>query len=385
MLSRRLGCLIVSTALPVLAAGCGSHPPSVAVADAGTLHEERAAPTPPPALAPARQVQVARGSEAFLACEVVRVGAMDEVTRAPAHVAFRDGAVSSVHAPVEGLVREVHVQVGDQVRAGAPLVTVYSPAAAEARAELARADVALQLADTDAARQDEMMTRGVGVAAEQSAARARAREARVDLDRWRTRTALLGDGTASVITVRAPRAGIVTARAATVGATANPTGDPLVQLGDPRALWVVADVFEQDLPRIRPGAAARIDIPARAEPLTARVLRIGAAVDEQARRAPVFLELTGTPAGLRPGLLAQASVSTDTPARLTVPVSAVLITGAHRYVAYVRQSDGLYAPRPLELGQRLGDRVEILRGLAAGEQVVVTGALLLDHTASQLL
>src|SRR4029079_11962909 len=85
------------------------------------------------------------------------------VVRAPARIAFRDGALSQINLPVPGRVTAVHVKTGDKVKAGDPLITVTSPEAAAARASFAAAQAEAEAARKEVARQEQMATSGVGI------------------------------------------------------------------------------------------------------------------------------------------------------------------------------------------------------------------------------
>jgi membrane fusion protein, copper/silver efflux system len=91
----------------------------------------------------------------------------------------------------------------------------------------------------------------------------------------------------------------------------------------------------------------------------------------------IRLEVDNPTAVLRPDMFVDAHVTMALPAMLAVPVDAVLDAGRKKRV-FVERAAGLFEPREVETGRRFGDRVEIVRGLAAGDRVVVSGTFLLD-------
>jgi len=330
-------------------------------------------------------VRVPLASRPYIAVEAVDSQTSNAVVQAPGRVAFRDKAVSSVGAPIAGRVLQVHVQAGDQVRAGDPLVTLSSPGAAAARAELARARVEMQSAEELVKRQSRMLQQGVGLEFEKFEADMRLKGARAELERAGKVVASLGEGTGETVTIRAPIVGTVLQRTATVGATVDPSGQPLVEIGDPSALWVVADVFERDLPLVRGGAEATVKLASVPNPAHGRVVAVGAAVEAELRRAPVYVAIEEQGLSLRPGMYARITINAASSQGVMVPVTAVLIKDGKRNIVYVENGDGTFVPRDVILGQSVEDHVQVISGITPGERVVVRGALLLDGTAEQLL
>jgi cobalt-zinc-cadmium efflux system membrane fusion protein len=160
-------------------------------------------------------------------------------------------------------------------------------------------------------------------------------------------------------------------------------GDPLVEIGDPSALWVVADVFERDLAHVRAGAKARVVLASGQPALSAQVASVGAIVASSLRTAPVFLTVDLRAEALRPGMFGRAAIDSSD-AGITLPVDAVLIKDGKDPIVYVQKDAVTYVRRRITVGQPVGGRVPILSGLSPGEKVVVRGALLLDGSADQL-
>ncbi len=305
--------------------------------------------------------------------------------RAPGRVAFRDGAISRVASPVTGRVVAVHVQVGEQVHEGDPLVEIDSADAAAARAQLAAAEAAEVAAQADVERQRSMASQGVGIASERQAAEARLAEAAADLARARATVHLVGGGASGRVVIRAAIDGTVLSREATVGAVASPDGGPLVQIGDPSALWLVADVFEGDLASVDEGAKADVVLPSVAEPVPAHVVRVGAAVEEETRRAPVYLAFDRSDVPLHAGMYATATIEGRAECAVTLPTQAVLVEEGGRTRVYVQRDRTTFVPREVTAGHPVDGRTCIVAGVAPGDRVVVDGALLLDNEAEELL
>jgi cobalt-zinc-cadmium efflux system membrane fusion protein len=191
--------------------------------------------------------------------------------------------------------------------------------------------------------------------------------------------------------LRAPIDGTVIARHATVGAVAQPGGDSLIEIGNPAALWVVAEVFERELAQVHDGAAVDIELPTRTTPAAGHVVSVGSALTGALRTAPVYIAFDdaaapgpGDPAA-RAGMFARAAIKAPAGQSIVLPAAAVLIEDGKTYVVYVKTGEDLFAARKVEVGRSIDGRVEVLRGVAPGDEVVIRGALLIEGAAEQLL
>ncbi len=373
---------IIVVALVLAFAACSRHAASVPLLTTAA-NDGAAAPAPPPA--PDGLIHVPAASLPYLTVETLALGDGRVTVRAPGKVAFRDGAVASVGPPVAGRVAVIDVQVGDRVAAGDVLVTLTSPPAAKVRAELARAQAAMAAAADHLRRETEMVTRGIGLEVERVDAKTKHDQAAAELARATDAARFLGEGDGDKVTVRAPIAGTVLQRNATVGASVE-QGTSLVEVGDPNDLWIVAEVYEGDLATVRVGAEATVTLATSPEPLPGHVTAVGAALEQGLRRAPVYVAVDAPTAALRPNTYARVAIVGGGAAAVSVPVGAVLIEDGRRSVVYVEQGKGTFARREVSIGSGTdGDHVQVTAGLAPGDRVVVRGALLIDRTAEQLL
>ncbi|MGK3999386.1 efflux RND transporter periplasmic adaptor subunit [Sorangium sp. So ce1024] len=365
------------TGLLLLAGGCRS------TAVAGTSSAEAAGPSQP---IEEGVVRIAPESRSSLDIQPAGAGAAVAVVRAPGRVAFRDGAVAQVAAPIVGRVAEIHVKVGDPVKAGDPLVTLHSPAAAAARADLESALVSLKAARAVLERQTAMLQKGVGIESEKFQAEIDVAKVESDVARAQRAVAYLGQGAGSTVVVRAPIAGTVLQRRTTLGAVADPNGEALIELGDSQATWIVADVFERDLPLVAPGAGASVALASVPQPVRGRVVSVGATLTSGMRTAPVYVALDDDAAvAPRAGMYARVTIDAQALDGVTLPVNAVLIKDGKTSVVYVQRDELTFVRREVSVGQPIDGRVHVLSGVAPGDRVVVRGALLLDGAADQLL
>jgi cobalt-zinc-cadmium efflux system membrane fusion protein len=364
----------VLTVCSVVAAGC-SRPAA------------QSSPQPEQPESPAHEegvVTIQQASRPFIEVEEVSATKSDSVVSAPARVDFRDGAVSQVGVPLDGRVQVVHVLVGQKVRIGDPLVTLDCPDAAAMRASIDVAQASLREARLELERQRRMQEEGVGTGRDLVAAETKVSAAEAEVARTESGARSIGPGTAAAVVVRAPITGIVIGRKASVGMAVQRGGDPLIEIGDASALWIVADVFERDLAGIHVGATGRVTFSSVGHDLQGRVNSVGTVVGSGLRTAPVYLSIDASPTMLRPGMYGRVEIQ-GTDAAVTLPTSAVLIKDGSDPVVYVQKDPLTYLRRPVVLAQPVEGRVQIVSGLSPGEKVVVRGALLLDGSADQLL
>ena len=372
MLERGSSLLVVT--LLVVLAGCGkSGPDSSGNANAATN----------PA---AKDLKFSEASRKFLVIEPV--GGIEPTGGRTyfGRVAFRPKALSAVTAPFAGRIASVLVEPGQKVAAGAALFSIDSGDVLQLRTSLEQARIKLRSAEEVFARQNEMMKRGVGTEMERFDAEMKLREARSEADRAERNAALTGGGTGTQVIARAPVEGVVVSVKATQGATVQPGGDPLVEIGNPGGLWVVGDVPEGEASQLQKGTKAEVQIAALNVTLNGRVAGVAPRSDPETRRAPFYVEIDKAPADLRAGVLVRiALIAAAHPGELWLPVTAVLLKDGGRRVVYIEEQDGKFVPREVEVGDARGGQVRVVRGLQAGERVVMRGALLVDREAEQLL
>jgi len=347
---------------------------------------ESAVPAPDgaPSLVAEGTVRLPKASLRYLQIAPVQPQGGAFEVRVPARAEFKDGAVSRVGAPASGRVVSVAVKTGERVRAGQTLLTLASPDAAAARNALSAAHTAVREAQAAVDRQDRMMREGIGIEREQLEAGFRLSQAQAEADRAAATAALVGDGSGADLLVRSPISGTVIDVKTSAGAAVAPGSEPLVDVGDPDAVWIVADVTDHDLPLISEGASAEVLLNVAPSPLAARVVSIGSVVDPSLRTAPVRLALVAPIPGLRPGTFGRATIKTVAQGA-TLPAEAVLIRGGKDWIVYVAKGDDTFERRRVVAGRPIDGRVQVLSGLAPGDRVVVHGALLLDGSAEQLL
>jgi len=270
----------------------------------------------------------------------------------------------------DGFIEKLYVNAtGQAVRRGEPLFELYSPDLVSAQREYLTARSA-QAALSEA---EPWMQSGMQGLTDSSLERLR---------NWGISDAELANlekqGRARhALVVRSPASGIVMEKSAVAGVRAM-AGDTLFKIADLSMVWIIAEVYEQDIGLIAPGQKvhARLDAyPGRT--FEGKVGFIYPTLNAATRTAKVRVELPNPNGLLKPMMYARLEIGAGAHRALAVPRSAVLESG-RRTLVLVDLGEGRFEPRAVQLGLRGEDMVEILEGLREGEEVVVSANFLID-------
>jgi Cu(I)/Ag(I) efflux system membrane fusion protein len=175
--------------------------------------------------------------------------------------------------------------------------------------------------------------------------------------------------------------GYVLAKVAVHGMRVTPA-DALFDIADLSRVWVMADIYEADLPSIRLGMSATIETASSpGQKLRGLVTFISPTVEPTTRTTKVRVEIENPGGRLKPDMFADVTLEVDLGSALVVPDSAIIDAGA-RKLAFVDLGEGRYEPREVTLGARADAGFVVLKGLAPGEKVVVAANFLIDSESS---
>jgi RND family efflux transporter MFP subunit len=179
-----------------------------------------------------------------------------------------------------------------------------------------------------------------------------------------------------LVEIRSPADGFILERKVFLGGAFKPTAT-LYTVADLSVVWILADAFETDEQFFQPGVKAMISHPALDHGLEAVVADVLPEFNSATRTLKVRLEVRNPGFQLRPGMFVDVVRQVELGPALTVPRSAVLDSGS-RQMVFIDQGEGNLEARRVTTGWRYGDRVEILKGLKEGDEVVTSGNFLLD-------
>lgn len=277
--------------------------------------------------------------------------------RALGLVGYDQGAIHDVTPRVMGYVGGLSVRgVGETVRAGDLLFTLYSPELLAAQKEYLTARASQRNDSLTRAAEQRLRLWGMSAA---------------DVARIAATGAPL-----EYVPFHAPATGIVIERNVVQG-SGTQTGERLFRIATIDRVWIEAELYEADLALVGVGTPARITLPyLPGERFEGTVSLISPVLDAATRTARARIELANPGGALLPGMYATVALRRELGDRLVVPASAVLYAGERRFV-FVDAGDGRLRPQAVETGLRDGERLELLSGLEAGQQIVVSGNYLI--------
>lgn len=290
---------------------------------------------------------------------------------AVARVREPETALSTISARIGGRIDRLFVNfIGQSIRKGEPVASIYSP-------ELLTAAEEYKLALDNRARLSASKEPQAIAQAEELIAASRRRLELWDLTREQIENITSSPETPLHITIYSTAAGIVHSRNVTEGQYVK-AGDVLLTVTDLSTVWVQAELYEPDIAPIRTGHGVKITSEALPSILRGTVTLIEPFANEQTRTIPVRIQVSNPQMSLKPGMVVSATFSTSSPGRvLTVPRSAVIDMGTEKIV-YVEGSTGEFERRVVDVGAPAEDFYPVVSGLKTGEKVVTRGAFLVD-------
>ncbi|MDP2760555.1 MAG: efflux RND transporter periplasmic adaptor subunit [Sideroxyarcus sp.] len=299
--------------------------------------------------------------------EVATMRELNRTLRVSGRIEVNERRTYTIAPKFEGWVERLYVNTtGQAVTKGEPLFDVYSPELVSAQRELALAGqglAALKEADEEAK-----------AGMRQLAAASRARLKNWDIPDMQTDP---GNGRPRVA-FRAPITGIVLEKKAVEGMRFMP-GEMLYQIADLSSVWVIAEINEQDIGQVRVGSRAQVTVDAYPDRMfDGKVDFVYPTLNSTTRTVPVRIEINNPKGLLKPAMFANTQIGVGNNDRvLAVPISSVIDSGK-RQVVLVRLAEGRFEPRVVSLGQRSDDYVQVLAGVAEGEQVITSANFLID-------
>ena len=340
------------------------------VAAAPSSHAEHGAPavngaTPPDAAAAPHgyapvTIDPAQAKALLLTTALVEERDFTKILRTVGVVALDETRTAHVHTKIRGWIDRIHVDyVGRRVRAGESLASIYSQEVYAAQVEY------------------------LSLLASRPAEDPLLQAARRRLSLWDVPASELERlGTTRepgrTFPLLAPRAGVVIAKEALEGMIVDPSIE-LYTVSDLAHLWVLADIYEADVPYVRVGDQARLGVEGREVPTLAAVTFLSPTIDEATRTRKARFVLDNKDQRFLPGAFVAVAMDVRLGRGLAVPETAIIRTGTRSIAFVVHGEQGEhFEPREVTLGPLVGDHYRVDKGLAAGERVATGAQFLLD-------
>ncbi len=300
----------------------------------------------------------------------------------PATVEADPSRTANVQAPLTGRIAELKVGLGDHVARNQLLAVIDSGDMAQAYADVAKATDALALAKKALDRSRGVQQAGGNAVKDLETAQSNYNQAQAEMDRAQTRLRSLSaagqQGGTRSIRITAPVSGYVTALNAAPGTYANDASTALMTISDLDSVWITANVPEADVGHIARGQAVDAVLSAYPdEVFHGQVSFVSQVLQSDTRRDMVRAVFANADGRLKPNMYASASIAVQQPAQVFVPDSALLMNNDDTTV-FVEVSPWTFARRTVELSYDESAGARVLKGLKAGDRVVVKGGILLN-------
>lgn len=299
--------------------------------------------------------------------------------------------VARVGPRLSGRVTSIRASVGEQVARGEVLAIVDAPDLGQAKADYLAALAVSKVARETADREKVLAEKKISSERDWRQAEAEATKTRAEKEAAESRLHTMGISDAelgrfkaeghyvSTMPVTSPIAGLVVERSVTLGQMLEPA-DTLFVVMDLRQVWVLVDVYEEDLHQVKVGQDAVARVAAfRDKTFRGKVENIGAVVESATRAVKVRVVLPNPEGELKPGMFATVEMAGTTGQKVDgvfVPASAVQRDG-DRSIVFVPKGERQYQRRAVKLGRSTGDWVQVLEGLTEGQTVATSGSFIL--------
>jgi Cu(I)/Ag(I) efflux system membrane fusion protein/cobalt-zinc-cadmium efflux system membrane fusion protein len=290
---------------------------------------------------------------------------------------YEEGRQFSINSKIDGWIEKFFVnQEGQMIKKGQPLMAIYSP-------ELVAAQQEYLLALRNSRKLVASPVAEVAQSAERLLEAARTRLKYWDISDEQIAVIEKSGQTTKTLTLYSPHSGVVNMKKALEGMRIM-AGEELLQVSDISRIWINADIFEYELPWIKVGQTARVELPfAGGNVYTGKITYIYPYLKNETRTARARIELANPGLELKPDMYANVLIDTEpVGGALAIPSNAILNSGNGQTV-FVALDGGKFAPRPVTVGITDDSGfVQILSGLAEGDSVVVSAQFMLDSESS---
>lgn len=356
---------------------------------AATGHQHGGAPAPAEQKAAPAQtaqpeetptVEVATDKQQLIGVRTVKaaVQPMQRVIRTVGRIEFDEKRLATANTKIEGWIEKLHIDyVGRYVQEGEPLAEIFSPELVATQQEYLNI---LRWANQGKGAKDERTALFLLKDAQTLLEAAKERLRLWDISDEQIKKVEATGKPIRTLTVYSPASGYVLQKMAIQGMRVMP-GEKLFDVVDLSSVWIVADIYEYELPLIKVGQSARIGLSYfPGKEFSSQVDYIYPSLAGDTRTAKARFTIPNPDGALKPQMFTNVEIKINLGNRLAVPAEAVIDTGV-RQIAYIDKGDGYFEPREVTTGLKVDDLVEVTGGLKAGEKVASSANFLIDSEA----
>jgi cobalt-zinc-cadmium efflux system membrane fusion protein len=295
--------------------------------------------------------------------------------------------IAHVSPRISGKIVSVKASLGDSVSSGQALATLDSVELGDALSRYHQSKTKLALAQSNMDRIKTLVEKKIAARKDILQAETDYKTIQTELRTDEDRLTLFGVSTSELgqegrkkplLPVRSPMSGVITEKHAIVGELSDPSKS-LYTIADLSSVWVVVDINEKDLAKVRKGQSARVIVGAFPDlKLTGRIAYIADQLDQATRTVKARVEVANPGRKLKPEMFAtiELTLAADAPPVLAVPEDAVQDLDGKK-VVFVAEKEAEFAARQVQLGRGAGGAVEIISGLKEGERYAIKGSFIL--------
>ncbi|MHB8090637.1 MAG: efflux RND transporter periplasmic adaptor subunit [Syntrophales bacterium] len=303
---------------------------------------------------------------------------LHRVIRTVGRIEYDERKLATANTKIEGWIEKLHVDyTGRYVKKGEPLAEIYSPELVATQQEFLNI---LRWAGQGQSVKDERTSLLLVKDAQAMLEAAKERLRLWDISDEQINKIETTGKPIRTLTIYSPVSGYILQKMAVQGMRVMP-GEKLFDVVDLSSVWIVADIYEYELPLIKVGQPARISLSYfPGQEFSSRVDYVYPTLASETRTAKVRFTIPNPKGVLKPQMFTSIEIKVNLGSRLAVPAEAVIDTG-ERQIVYVDKGEGYFEPREVSTGLKVDELVEITGGIKAGEKVASSANFLIDSEA----
>jgi Cu(I)/Ag(I) efflux system membrane fusion protein len=345
----------------------------------GGVQPQQQAPAPQAAEEPPT-IEIPSEKQQLIGVKTVVVSAqpLQKTIRTVGRIEYDERRLATVNTKFEGWLEKLYVDyTGKYIKKGEPLAEIYSPELIATQKEFINA-VRWKKQSGDI--KDPNLSKMFSKDAESIIEAAKHRLRLWDITEEQIKKIEETGNIIRTLTIYSPVSGYITQKQALQGMRVMP-GEKLFDVADLSSVWVVADIYEYELPLIKVGQTANISLSYfPGKEFASKIDYIYPALAGETRTAKARFTISNPSGQFKPQMFTNVEIKIGLGRRLAIPEDAVIDTGL-RQIVYVDRGDGYFEPREIMPGLRIDGMIEVLKGLKGGEKVASSATFLIDSEA----